>query len=330
MIHLNREPLVSLVIPIYNSAAFLDRCLNSIIDGTYQNIEVLLVDDGSRDNSSEILKRWAGKDLRIKAFFQNHEGTSAARNRGIENAKGEYLSFVDADDLVHPLYLSLLVETALKTEADVVVCSFTREGEPAEFLAEGIDDEGLRYQLVDKNELLKDTYLKKWTSNNVPWNKLYRKDIFDALRFPYGRGYEDIFTTYKALNQAGKIAVTDYTLYYWWKNPDSYSTAKTNPDRLQDREEGIREQVQYYWKTNREIAEYAAAFYLEQCWVMDYQLRYDYSPGKDQRTNEKRMRLKLLKAFLKYRHLATDENKQKYLEWLFPYTSAIRRRLKKQ
>ena len=182
--------LISVIVPVYNVEKYLSRCLDSIISQTYRKLEIVLVDDGSTDNSSMICDEYAKKDCRITVIHTENHGLSEARNKGIENSHGEYVSFVDSDDYLHKRFLETLLNLVIETGSDLSVCDFVR-----------VDENGngtLFYDSPIKNEVLtSDEMLEKIINSNqgykyiVAWNKLYSKKALSGVKFPAGKIHED-------------------------------------------------------------------------------------------------------------------------------------------
>lgn len=214
-------PLISIIVPVYNSDKFLQRCLNSIVNQTFSDFELILIDDGSTDNSSEICDEYKSKDNRIIVCHQKNQGSAVARNKAIAMAKGEYLAFVDSDDYIHPRYLEILSSIAKQRDADIVVCSF----------AKGLEEsfEWNSYETFNPDsysEYKGDVFLREFEKNKsikiwVLWDKLFRRECFNGIKMPAGRVYQDNAVVYKMLYTADKVIDTDFILYYYYSNENS-------------------------------------------------------------------------------------------------------------
>ncbi len=221
--------LISVIVPVYNTEPYIDRCVGSIVDQTYRELEIILIDDGSPDNCPEICDRWADKDPRIVVIHQENRGISAARNAGIERAKGAYFAFVDSDDLLDPEYVEYLYRTLKETGADLAECRYSRfTDDPVKTLA----GKELAQPLIQTAE----DALKIWSRpekypyyNLVVWEKLYRRDLIGEERFIKGfNGGEDVLFTCRIFGKSSKIACIGNELYNWRNTPDSES--KRFPD----------------------------------------------------------------------------------------------------
>ena len=313
--------LISVIIPVYNSEKYLSRCLDSVINNTYKNLEIIVVDDGSKDKSGEICDAYAQKDNRITVIHKQNGGTAEARNTALKTASGKYIAFADNDDFIHPNFYEYMLAAIKQTDADVVVCELTRNMPVVEF-NRPCDNKAV---LVNKHSFILGTYTGDWTRNTAPWNKLYKKELFSDIRFPSGKGYEDAYTTYRLLYKANTIAYLNSTLYYWYENKNSYSAKKDNANKLRFREEAIRLQSEYYHKDDySDVNNAAKVFYLNQMHLMLWQLERDYVQNE---TTKKVRRFfdKQAKEYLrKYKNLCSIEEQKKIYDYLFPKKAAIR------
>lgn len=225
-------PLISVIVPVYRVEEYLERCVESILFQTYENLEVILVDDGSPDRCPAICDAYAGKDARVKVIHQENKGLSGARNAGIELAKGEYLAFVDSDDYVSPHFIEGLYQLLQETGCAIGQCRFsyvkgeelTEEGDSAFCIYRG---ESLMEQLYGPEE--KATYFV------VAWNKLYRAELFKKtdIRYPEGRIHEDEATTYQLFHAAKKLAFLDKAMYGYYTENGGSITSVFSKKRLQ-------------------------------------------------------------------------------------------------
>ena len=205
---------ISIIVPIYNVENYIVRCLNSIINQTYTNIEIILVDDGSPDNCPQICDEYAKRDSRIRVIHKANGGLSDARNAGMRIATGDWFGFVDSDDFVHPQMYEILLNNALTTNAELSVCDYclTLEEEEGQF---SLDN---KVKVIDQP--IYDFICNKAFSVNA-WNKLYKRSLFNDLEYPVGLLYEDLATTYKVVNLAERVTVTDAKLYAYIQRSNS-------------------------------------------------------------------------------------------------------------
>ena len=211
--------LISVVIPIYRVEKFLARCVESVLKQTYTNLEVILVDDGSPDHCGDICDQFANRDARIKVVHKENGGLSDARNRGVEQATGAYITFIDSDDYISLDCIAYLYGLVKKYEADVSCCDMVlTESDTAEYCTR--HDLPAERVLTGKEAcrgLLGNLYLPLVTA----WGKLYRIEIARKYPFPVGRKHEDEATTCKFYYEAGKVVVGNRCLYAYYQNPES-------------------------------------------------------------------------------------------------------------
>lgn len=235
------KPLISVIIPVYQVAPYLERCIGSVIDQTYHNLEIILVDDGSTDGSGKICDEYAGKDSRIKVIHQKNRGLSEARNRGIDIAGGEYLSFVDSDDWIDQRFIKVMYGISDEAGCDIVQCNFQNVIDDC---SEGDKREG-SYTVYSPEEFSAATYtLLSWKCN-LAWNKLYKATLFEGIRYPTGKIHEDEFTTYKLIWRAERIAVTNTRLYFYRQRTDSIMGSAYSLKRL-DAGTAYQERERFY------------------------------------------------------------------------------------
>lgn len=222
--------LISVVIPVYNVEKYAERCFYSVAAQTYDNFEVILIDDGSTDGSGKLCDEFKEKDPRFRVIHKKNGGLSSARNAGIRVAKGEYIAFVDSDDIVSEEFLSRLYFAAKAAGVDMSMCGnkvFFSEDEIGEMHAP------FPIKIITYNEYLRDIF--KYHEIYIPaWDKLYKRSIFEEISFPEGKIHEDTFTSPLCAEKAGKIACIDDVLYYYFYNTEGIAHAKFSPRRFDD------------------------------------------------------------------------------------------------
>ena len=217
--------MVSVIVPIYNVEEYLEECLESIRNQTYTNIEVILVNDGSTDGSREICESYCEKDIRFRLINQENQGQSVARNRGVKESVGQYIMFVDSDDVVNTDVLEVLLPY-MKTDVDIVECEMTREKEA--FFLNKIPT--IVFEGNSKEAILNCIAFR--AVKFCAFTKLYRREIVEKIPFLEGYIYEDIFTGINYLNHIRKIIVVDYIGYYYRVRPNSTMTKLFNEKNL--------------------------------------------------------------------------------------------------
>jgi len=223
--------LITIVVPIYNVSKYLVECIESIIYQTYNNIEIILVDDGSYDGSSDICDKFEKKDSRIRVIHKTNGGLSDARNVGIKNAKGKYICFIDSDDIISKYYLEKLYNAIYESQADISVGNFTNFKDTKE-----INDIECKKALLEINngkESIKKIYNKKtYLKMTVAWNKLYKTELFSNILYDKGKIHEDESTTYKILYKANKVVIISDIIYYYRYVPNSITNQKISIKKL--------------------------------------------------------------------------------------------------
>ena len=208
------EKLVSIIIPIYNVEKYLKRCLDSAVNQTHKNVEILLINDGSTDDSGAICDEYAKKDKRVKVIHKKNEGVAIARNVGLDNAKGEYITFIDSDDCVSSDYVSYLLSILLSNQSTIACCNFEYIyiGETDQYVIKENDKELLT--IYNNKEALEDLLYQK-DIDTSPWGKLYKREVFANIRFPNGKIYEDFGTIYKTIMNSEKIIYSNQKKYFY-------------------------------------------------------------------------------------------------------------------
>lgn len=221
-------PLISVVVPVYRVEKYLDHCIRSIVEQTYSNLEILLVDDGSPDGSGEICDRWARKDARIRVIHKQNAGAGAARNTALDVARGEIIAFVDSDDYLHPNLFSHLYGL-MKDGVEIAECEIgiTETDDLA------MDDGTGASVLVCETEEALSLHIQDAVFRQTPPNKLYRRSCVGEIRFPEGNLIDDEFFTYRVLGNARKLAHSSACMYAYRQQPGSAMHKPYSLRRLQ-------------------------------------------------------------------------------------------------
>lgn len=211
------DPLISVIVPAYNAVKYLHPCLNSVIHQTYSNLEIIIINDGSTDQTATIIENFQKKDPRIKIISQKNSGLSAARNAGLQKATGDYLTFVDADDTIEPTMLEQLLLALKKYHADISVCSFQEtfpNGKTKYFTKQ------TAIRIYNTNSALQ-AMLQENGFNVTATMKLFAKSTFNGITFPVGKLHEDVGTTYRAFLKAKTIVFLPKPLYVYHHHTNS-------------------------------------------------------------------------------------------------------------
>lgn len=230
------EELISIIVPVYNVEEYLEKCVESIINQTYKNIEIILVDDGATDNSGKICDELGKRDNRIKVIHKVNGGLSDARNAGLKIAKGEYIGFVDSDDYIAEDMFETLYNLNKKYNSEISIVSFY---EIYKGKVIGVRDSKNLEELTKIEairELLIDTNIQSYA-----WNKLFKKELFEGLEFPTNKNFEDIATTLLLFEKANKVVLLEDPKYYYVRRDNSiigvrnYKTYKDYLDVIYDK-----------------------------------------------------------------------------------------------
>lgn len=315
-------PKISVVVPVYKVEQYFNRCVKSIMNQTYKDFELILVDDGSPDNCPQMCDELSEKYNNVTVIHRENGGLSAARNTGIEwaleNSDSEWITFIDSDDWIHPQYLESMLFANEKNDTQVCMGQF-------DFVSEykvRTDGDAKDFVSVVRTE---DAFTNEELDPNSACARLYKKSLFEDVRYPVGKLHEDRFTTYKVLFQSKNTSVVNYPLYYYFTNDDGIVHSKFNVRRL-DNLEACENQLEYF-KTikNDEMYEYILKDYFH---LLLYSLR-QMKGNKEFKKHEKivrnklRMTIKIHEKRLKM-NFSKDFNTYKYA---YPLKAKIYNRL---
>ena len=212
---MNQKALISVVIPVYKVEAYLDKCISSVVGQTYENLEIILVDDGSPDGSGMICDAWAAKDRRIRVIHQENAGGGAARNAALDVARGELIAFVDSDDYLHPEMYAHLSDL-LEQGADIAECGHVDVTDDAQTFEYPAGQTKIYTVQEAMGEHIQDGIFRQ-----LIWNKLYRREVIGDVRFPVGKKIDDEFFTYLVIGNAKTLIRSDRICYAYRQQPNS-------------------------------------------------------------------------------------------------------------
>lgn len=211
--------LVSIIVPVFNTEKYIRRCVDSILSQSYTEIELILIDDGSTDQSGAICDQYAKDDSRVITLHQENKGLSNARNRGLDIATGEWITFVDSDDFIAQDFVEYMLKMCIKYQVDISECKTMRGTD--DFLPEGTD------KVIEKKWEFRKLYIASGRKFRVTvWAKLYKRNLFLDYHFPEGKINEDDDASFKLLYKAREIAVSDRYLYYYFQSENSITRKK--------------------------------------------------------------------------------------------------------
>jgi len=273
------DSLVSVIVPIYNTEKYLDECIDNIVRQTYKNLQIILVNDGSTDSSGKRCDEWKEQDERILVIHQKNKGLSAARNIGIDRSRGEWLVFIDSDDVVGSNYVLCLYELVQKYNVLIAQC------ERGDLQQRTEQSEKITDKVMKSNE-----FLISFQYQTTAWGKIYKKELFEKERYPVGKIHEDMAVTYKLVYAAQKIAVTNEILYFVRKRAGSITGKKKFYKERLDVLQFYKEQIEFYKeKKEKELVKRVRREYA-------YALLNNYSKTKDE-LGDKETALKLKKEY---------------------------------
>lgn len=280
---------ISIIVPIYNVETYLPKCIDSILNQTFKNFELILVNDGSPDRCGAICDRYAKLDSRIKVIHKDNGGVSSARNAGLDTAKGNYIGFVDPDDYIDAEMYLRLFNLCEDRDADIAVCRNIRE------INGQIEQPRIySFEIIEMNcvESLKQMFIGNLYRFAL-WNKLYRRHCLEDIRFPEGRIHEDLSVNYLFFINAKKVVFTDYPGYIYVKRNESILTKNYNKDRLQSLEawEEIIDYMKFYYPFLMKYVKRCAVF-----WIID---NANYIQLSINDTKDKQYLLSCIRKFLK-------------------------------
>ena len=237
------EDLISVIVPVYKVEPYLRRCVDSILRQSYVNLEIILVDDGSPDGCGGICDAYAAQDSRVRVIHQENGGLAAARNAGIDVARGRYLGFVDSDDWIETSMYAELYRAIQENNADMSLCDFGLISENGKALPQSPN---LHRETVGRKEILR--RLAEYDVRLVvAWNKLYKKSLFDAIRYPLGKIHEDEFVIHELLSRCSLVSVIPGRLYNYVQTQNSIMNSCFSVKRL-DAVEAFCERFRFYQK----------------------------------------------------------------------------------
>lgn len=239
--------MISVIVPIYNVAEYLPKCIESVINQSYKNLEIILVDDGSPDRCPEICDEYAKKDKRIKAIHKKNGGLSDARNAGLEIAKGEYISFIDSDDYINEHMYEDMLSAIENADADLCICGYDRVNDDGEICSSS----HFKNAVLSQNDAF-EMLVQGNVFFIVAWNKLYKRIVFDKLLFRKGKIHEDEFIMHHVYGECNKIVTLEKAYYYYLVRETSITgVVKGNVKQL-DYVESYIDRIDYFHDEEQE------------------------------------------------------------------------------
>ena len=239
-----KQPLISIIVPCYNTEDYIEQCLDSLIHQSYKKLEIILVNDGSTDDTDAKIQPYLSED-RIRYIIQENKGLSGARNTGLDIMKGEYVCFVDSDDFLHKDYVKTLYENLIKTDADISICDFLLYYDDAPVDIETLPvEETLDVKSRDEGMDCINTNYRYI----LAWNKLYKAHIFDNIRYPLGKLHEDEFVAHHILYKTNKSVFTSRKLYSYRQGRKDSIMSNITVKNFNDAVEAFDDRIKFYRK----------------------------------------------------------------------------------
>lgn len=240
--------VLSIIVPVYQVEDYLEICLESILKQTFKEYEIILVDDGSTDGSGKICDRYANIYEQVRVIHKKNEGLSSARNVGLEYAKGKYIMFVDSDDVIHPQTAEIELKVLKEKQVDIVLCPICKFSNFKDLRFENIKQENL--ELISGIEAERRQINGTETATYVSCcGKVYKRDLFNNIRFPKGRLFEDEFTTYKLFFKCKQIGIINVPLYFYYLNPNGI-TQNLNLEKRFDEYDAQEQKIKFFKEHN--------------------------------------------------------------------------------
>lgn len=269
---------ISIIVPIFNVEKYLERCINSILNQSFKDFELILIDDGSTDNCPYICDKFSNIDKRIKVFHKKNGGLSDARNYGLSKSTSEYIVFIDSDDWISNIYLETLYNISQKNKCDIVECDIIKTNTETNDYEIDINQLSYNVEIYQPKEALK-LLIKDSIFHQYVWNKLYKRNTINDIIFRKGKTNEDEFWTYQIFGNANKIAKVDIPLYYYFERDNSIMRKKYNINRL-DALDAKVERQEYISKNHPELSDLSQINLFESC-IFQGQLSIKYLKNKD-------------------------------------------------
>lgn len=324
------EPLISVIVPVYNVQDYVVKCVESITNQTYSNLEIILVDDGSTDKSGLICDKIAKQDKRIRVIHKENGGLSDARNSGLDNANGEYIAFVDSDDYINKHMYKILMNNLRKDKADISMCGYkmvddyTSNGDYTEYEMYANLDVDInnikRHVYKSKNDKIECIFPAK-IRYTVMWNKIYSKEIWKTLRFPKGEVYEDEQLFYKIIYNCKKITVCEEKMYNYVQRNNSI-TSNNITIKIKYKIDAYERKYYYFFRKGEYKASKSALFEWKSLLVDSYCKNAIFKKGKEKKDIQRMLNTKK-KRFVKdffvrknYRMISFKEIKS-YILFMF-------------
>ena len=299
---MKNRPIISIIVPIYNVESYLERCIESILNQSFKEFELILVNDGSTDSCKDICNEYKKRDSRIVVVNKKNEGVSSARNLGLDLAKGEYIGFIDPDDFINKDMYKILFDTIQANNSDMVICDYYKvnEDDINKFRNLKCNCENIKIKNLNNLESIDNLFLtgEKFI---FAWNKLYKRDLFSDLRYEQGRIYEDEYLAHRILYKCKKVSVIEVKMYYYVQRKGSIVNSPFTVRKF-DKVYAIKDRVDFLREKNLTYLEDKAEKTFIDYFVWNYFVAY-------QRLENIESELKILKKMFNRVFFKSLDNK---------------------
>ena len=275
-------PLISIIVPVYNVENYLKRCIESILNQTFWDFELILVNDGSTDKSGNICDEYSMIDNRVKIIHKENGGLSSARNTGIKLAKGKYIGFVDSDDYINNMMYEILYKFIEMNDADIAICNYKKVSDDS-ILNKEVNWSKIGVEKFSNIEALEQIYEMNGPQFVTAWNKLYKKELFINCKYPEGKINEDEFIAHKLLYNSDLIIYVNEKLYYYYLRENSIMNSKFTIKRF-DAVYAYKDRVNFFREINQKRLQYKAEYFF-----IEYFFRYYYRAKRELNMNKVEM-----------------------------------------
>lgn len=284
-----KKPKLSIIVPVYNVEKYIERCIKSILNQTFSDFELIIVNDGSIDNSGVICDKYKKVDARVKVIHKQNGGLSEARNIGLNIAQGDYIAFVDSDDYINRNMYEILYKNTIKYNADIAVCNIEYVNEK-EFINESSEISIEECIVYDNIQSLNNLYSNENIQFIIAVNKLYRRDIFKKIRYQPGKYHEDEFIIHELLYKSNIIIYCKSKLYYYLQRSGSIMTSSFNTKKL-DAIEAMEKRMNFFREKGLIDLEYKTQnMFLYYFFPYYYKTKYELKDNKNLEEMEKRFK----------------------------------------
>lgn len=258
------KDLISVIVPVYNVEKYIEDCIKSILEQTYKNLEIILVDDESSDASGKICEEYSKIDNRIKVIHQKNGGAASARNAGLKIATGQYIAFVDSDDTINEKMCEELYNLLKKYDTQVAMCGVweTHENEKGEIQKVVLEQKEIKDEVLTCEEALK-LMITSGDVGNFVCNKLFKRELFDDITFPEGKVYEDAATTYKIIHKCNKVAYTNKKMYYYLLGRSGATTSSFSEKKILDSLDAYSSQYKFLIENHKNLKDVANVIWIK-------------------------------------------------------------------